>query len=96
MTEGVPRIPDSDFGRLPRARSRVFVMNQSTGENSFGSRATIAPPSSWCRVLPVANVLQRQEWYGEPYRIGEMFCITALDKKIVGRWNAIDNFFGAV
>jgi Flp pilus assembly pilin Flp len=25
-----------------------------------------------------------------------MFCITALDKKIVGRWNAIDNFFGAV
>jgi hypothetical protein len=22
--------------------------------------------------------------------------ITALDKKIVGRWNAIDNFFGAV
>jgi hypothetical protein len=24
------------------------------------------------------------------------FCITALDKKIVGRWNAIDNFFGAV
>jgi hypothetical protein len=25
-----------------------------------------------------------------------MFCITALDKKIVGRWNAIDNFLGAV
>jgi hypothetical protein len=25
-----------------------------------------------------------------------MFCITALDKKIVGGWNAIDNFFGAV
>jgi len=25
-----------------------------------------------------------------------MFCITALDKKIVGRWNAIANFFGAV
>jgi hypothetical protein len=25
-----------------------------------------------------------------------MFCITALDKKIVGRWNAIDNFFGGV
>jgi Flp pilus assembly pilin Flp len=25
-----------------------------------------------------------------------MFCITALDKKIVGRWNAIGNVFGAV
>jgi hypothetical protein len=25
-----------------------------------------------------------------------MFCITALDKEIVGWWNAIDNFFGAV
>ena len=25
-----------------------------------------------------------------------MFCITALDKKIVGRWNAIGKFFGAV
>jgi Flp pilus assembly pilin Flp len=25
-----------------------------------------------------------------------MFCITALDKKIAGRWNAIANFFGAV
>jgi Flp pilus assembly pilin Flp len=25
-----------------------------------------------------------------------MSCITALDKKIVGRWNAIDNFLGAV
>jgi Flp pilus assembly pilin Flp len=24
-----------------------------------------------------------------------MSCITALDKKIVGRWNAIDNFLGA-
>jgi hypothetical protein len=24
-----------------------------------------------------------------------MFCITALDKKIVGRWNAIDNVLGA-
>jgi hypothetical protein len=25
-----------------------------------------------------------------------MFCITALGKKIVIRWTAIDNFFGAV
>jgi len=25
-----------------------------------------------------------------------MLCITALDKTIVGRWNAIANFFGAV
>jgi hypothetical protein len=25
-----------------------------------------------------------------------LFCITALDRKIVGRWNALDNFFGAV
>ena len=24
-----------------------------------------------------------------------MFCITALDKKVVGRWKAIGNVFGA-